>query len=67
MPMHDLKIVLGKEFINQVHALLLLAMNSLSIFHRSKAYMVSTEHMKFKERTLSAVQFKKAFKKDPSS
>ncbi|KAH9752509.1 Endonuclease [Citrus sinensis] len=66
VPMDDFKMVLGMEFFNQVHAFPLLATNSLSILDGSKACMVPTERGKSEEKTLSAMQFKRAFKKDPS-
>ncbi|KAH9657201.1 Endonuclease [Citrus sinensis] len=49
-----------------VHAFLLPATNSLSILDGSKACMVPTERGKSEEKTLSAMQFKRTFKKDPS-
>ncbi|KAH9674643.1 Endonuclease [Citrus sinensis] len=66
VPMDDFKMVLGMEFFDQVHAFPLPATNSLSILDGSKACMVPTEQGKSEEKTLSAMQFKKAFKKDPS-
>ena len=66
VPMDDFKMVLGMEFFDQVHAFPLPATNSLSILDGSKACMVPTERGKSEEKTLSAMQFKKAFKKDPS-
>ena len=66
MPMDDFKMVLGIEFFNQVHAFPLPATNSLSIFEGSKACMVPTKRGKSNEKTLSAMQFKRAFKKNPS-
>ena len=64
--MDDFKMVLGIEFFNQVHAFPLPATNSLSIFEGSKACMVPTKRGKSNEKTLSAMQFKRAFKKNPS-
>ena len=58
--------VLGMEFFDQVHAFPLPATNSLSILDMSKACMVPTERGKSEEKTLSAMQFKRAFKKDSS-
>ncbi|KAH9688170.1 Endonuclease [Citrus sinensis] len=66
VPMDDFKMVLGMEFFDQVHAFPLPATNSLSILDGSKACMVPTERGKSEEKTLSAMQFKRAFKKDPS-
>ncbi|KAH9750077.1 Endonuclease [Citrus sinensis] len=66
VPMDDFKMVLGMEFFDQVHAFPLPTTNSLSILDGSKACMVPTERGKSEEKTLSAMQFKKAFKKDPS-
>ncbi|KAH9763740.1 hypothetical protein KPL70_001270 [Citrus sinensis] len=66
VPMDDFKMVLGMEFFDQVHAFPLPATNSLSILDRSKACMVPTERGKSEEKTLSAMQFKRAFKKDSS-
>lgn len=59
--MDDLKMVIGMEFFNQVHAFLLSTMNSLSIIDESMASMVPAEHSKTADKTLSAMQFKKAF------
>ena len=64
--MDDFKIVLGMEFFDQVHTFPLPATNSLSILNGSKACMVPTKSGKFEEKMLSAMQFKRAFKKDPS-
>ena len=66
VPMDDFKIVLGMEFFDQVHAFPLLATNSLSILDGSKACIVPTERGKSEEKTLSAMQFKRALKNDPS-
>ncbi|KAH9753791.1 Endonuclease [Citrus sinensis] len=66
VPMDDFKMVLGMEFFDQVHAFPLPATNSLSILDGSKACMVLTKRGKSEEKTLSAVQFKRALKKDPS-
>ena len=62
--MDDFKMVLGIEFFDQVHAFPLPAINSLSILDGSKACMVPTERGKSEEKTLSAMQFKRDFKKD---
>lgn len=64
--MNDFKMVLGIKFFYQVHAIPLPITNSLSILDESKACMVSKEHGKFEEKTLSAMQFKRDFRKDPS-
>ena len=66
VPLDDFKMVLDMKFFDQVHAFPLPATNSLSILDGSKACMVPTERGKFKEKTLSAMQFKRVFKKDPS-
>lgn len=66
IPVDDFKIVVGMEFIDHVHAFPLLATNFLSIIIESKACMVSTERAKSIEKTLSAMRFKKAFKKNLS-
>ena len=66
VPMDEFKMVLGLEFFNQVHAFPLSSTNSLSILDGSKACMVPTERGKSEEKTLSAMQFKRAFKKDLS-
>ena len=66
VPMDDFKMVLGMEFFDQVHAFSLLATNSLSILDGSKACMVPTKRGKSEEKMLLAMQFKRAFKKDPS-
>ena len=66
VPMNDFKMVLGIKFFYQVHAIPLPITNSLSILDESKACMVSKEHGKFEEKTLSAMQFKRDFRKDPS-
>ena len=66
VPMDDFKMVFGMEFFDQVHAFPLSATNSLSILNRSKACMVHTERGKFEEKILSVIQFKRAFKKNPS-
>ncbi|KAH9697420.1 Endonuclease [Citrus sinensis] len=66
VPMDNFKMVLGMEFFDQVHAFPLPATNSLSILDGSKACMFPTERGKSEEKTLSAIQFKRAFKKDPS-
>ena len=63
--MDDFKMVLGMEFFDQVHAFPLHATNSLSILDGSKACMVPTERGKSDEKTLSVMQFKRTFKKDP--
>ena len=60
----DFKMVLSMEFFDQVHAFPLPATNSLSILDGSKACMVPTERGKSEEKTLFAMQFKRAFKKD---
>ena len=65
-PMDDFKMVIDMEFFYQVHAFPLTATNSLSILDGSKACMVPTERGKSEEKTLSAMQFKRAFKNDPS-
>ena len=54
------------EFFDQVHAFPLPTTNSLNILDGSKPCMVPTERAKSEEKTLSALQFKRAFKKDPS-
>ena len=66
VPIDDFKMVFGIEFFDQVYAFPLPATNSLSILDGSKACMVPTERGRFEEKTLSAMQFKKAFKKDSS-
>ncbi|KAH9648298.1 Endonuclease [Citrus sinensis] len=66
VPMDDFKMVLGMEFFDQVYAFPLPATNSLGILDGSKACMVPMEQGKSKEKTLSAMQFKRTFKKDPS-
>ena len=66
VPMDDFKMVLGIEFFDQFHAFPLPATNSLSILDGSKACMVPTEQGKSEEKTLSAMQVKRTFKKDPS-
>ncbi|KAL9440884.1 hypothetical protein AB3S75_019542 [Citrus x aurantiifolia] len=54
------------EFFDQVHAFPLPAINSLSIIDGSMACMVPAKRSKTVEKTLSAMQFKKTFRKDPS-
>lgn len=65
-PMDDIKIVLGMQFLDQVHAFLLLASNSLNILDGSKGFTVPIKHDKSKDKMLSAMQFIRDFKKDPS-
>ena len=67
VPMDDFKIVLGMEFFDQVHAFPLPATNSISILDGSIACMVPTERGKSKERTLSAMQFKRKIAETCSS
>ncbi|KAH9669200.1 hypothetical protein KPL70_021689 [Citrus sinensis] len=66
VPMDDFKMVLGMEFFDQVHAFPLSATNSLSILDGSMAFMVPAECSKIADKTLSTMQFKKSFRKDPS-
>lgn len=66
IPVDDFKIVIGMEFLDHVHTFLALATNFLSIIIGSKVCMVPTERAKSIEKTLSAMQFKKVFKKNLS-
>ncbi|TXG71332.1 hypothetical protein EZV62_006267 [Acer yangbiense] len=67
VPMDDFQLVLGMEFFDQVHAFPFPAGNSLSILDGSKTCMVPAERMaKVESRVLSALQFKRGLKKDPS-
>ena len=66
VPMDDFKMVLGMEFFDQVHAFPLPATNSLNILNGSMAFMVPAERSKIADKTLSTMQFKKGFQKDPS-
>ena len=66
VPMDDFKMVLGMEFFDRVHAFPLPATNSLSILDGSMACMVPAERSKTTNKALSAMHFKKAFRKDPS-
>ncbi|KAH9706417.1 Endonuclease [Citrus sinensis] len=55
-----------KVFFDRVHAFPLSATNSLSILDGSMACMVPAERSKTADKALSAMQFKMAFRKDPS-
>ncbi|KAH9670137.1 Endonuclease [Citrus sinensis] len=66
VPMDDFKMVLGMEFFDRVHAFPLPAMNSISILDGSMACMVPAKRSKTADKALSAMQFKRAFRKDPS-
>ncbi|KAK0606869.1 hypothetical protein LWI29_005470 [Acer saccharum] len=67
VPMDDFQVVLGMEFFDQVHAFPFPAGNSLSILDGSKTCMVPAERMaKVESKALSALQFKRGLKKDPS-
>ena len=66
VPIDDFKMVIGMEFFDQVHDFLLPTTNSLSILDGSKTCMVPAERGKSKEKMLFAMQFKRAFKNDPS-
>ncbi|KAK0594587.1 hypothetical protein LWI29_037966 [Acer saccharum] len=67
VPMDDFQVVLGMEFFDQVHAFPFPVGNSLSILDGSKTCMVSAERMaKVESKALSALQFKRGLKKDPS-
>ena len=66
VPTYDFKMVLNIEFFDQVCAFPLPATNSQSIIDGSMACMVPAEHSKSVDKTLSVMQFKKAFQKDPS-
>ncbi|TXG69042.1 hypothetical protein EZV62_003977 [Acer yangbiense] len=64
VPMDDFQVVLGMEFFDQVHAP---AGNSLSILDGSKTCMVTAERIaKVESKALSALQFKRGMKTDPS-
>ncbi|KAH9648925.1 hypothetical protein KPL70_025791 [Citrus sinensis] len=64
--MDDFKMVLAMEFFDQVHAFPLTPTNSLSILDGSIARMVPTERLRTADKKLSAMQFKKAYQKNPS-
>ena len=66
VPIDDFKMVLGIEFFDRFHAFPLPATNSLSILDGSMACMVPAERSKTTDKALSAMQFKKAFRKDPT-
>ena len=66
VPIDDFKMVLDMEFFDQVHAFPLPTTNSLSILDGSMAFMVPAERSKIADKTLSTMQFKKGFWKDPS-
>lgn len=58
--------ILDIEFFDQVHALPLPTTNSLSIIDGSMTCMVPAKRSKIEDKILSAMQFKKGFRKDPS-
>lgn len=66
MPIDYFKMIIGIEFFDQVHALLLPTTNSLSIIDMSMTCMVLAERSKIDDKMLSATQLKKGFRKDPS-
>lgn len=65
--MDDFQVVLGMEFFDQVHAFPIPASNSLSILDGNRPCMVEAERAaKVENKALSALQFKRGMKKDPS-